>query len=152
MQGMFYNMNNIEVLDLSGFDTSQVTNMDGMFSACTNIKELNLRNFDTSKVTTMYGMFKKCTSIEELDLSSFDTSKVTSTAWMFEDMLLRKIYVSDKWNLDNVIDSDGMFDSVYNLVGGKGTVYTYSYTDKTYGRVDEGIENPGYLTYKNYEL
>ncbi|WP_245792231.1 BspA family leucine-rich repeat surface protein, partial [Enterococcus termitis] len=62
-------------LDLSKFDTSNVTSMYGLFyrSAATS---LDLSNFDTSKVTDMSSMFRE-SAVTSLDLSNFDTSKVT---------------------------------------------------------------------------
>ena len=81
MYQMFYN-STATSLDLSSFDTSNVKNMGAMFreSAATEIK--GLENFDTSNVTDMSEMFSgsKATS---LDLSSFDTSNVTNMSDMF---------------------------------------------------------------------
>ena len=44
-------------LDLSSFDTSNVTNMSSMFRD-SQATTLDLSSFDTSKVTTMYHMFR----------------------------------------------------------------------------------------------
>ena len=78
---MFYG-SKATTLDLSSFDTSNVTNMNFMFrnSDATEIKGLN--RFNTSKVTDMFYMFynSKATT---LDLSSFDTSNVTDMGSMF---------------------------------------------------------------------
>ena len=65
------------------FDTSSVENMSEMFFLCENLISLDLRNFDTSKVTDMRGMFFECTNLISLDLRSFDTSKVTNMYGMF---------------------------------------------------------------------
>ena len=40
-------------LDLSDFDTYNVTNMSYMFSFCNYLTDLDLSNFNTSKVTNM---------------------------------------------------------------------------------------------------
>ena len=61
---------------------------------------------------------------------------------------LKTIYASDKFNTDNVTNSSYMFTSCTNLVGGSGTKYNSSYTDKTYARIDGGTSNPGYFTAK----
>ena len=70
-------------IDVSSFDTSNVTNMSRMFrsSAATEIK--GLENFDTSNVTEMSSMFKNSV-VTTLDLSSFDTSNVTDMSAMFD--------------------------------------------------------------------
>ena len=50
---MFYNCQDITEIDLSYFNTSEVTNMTYMFLRCTKLTSLNLSNFNTSKVTNM---------------------------------------------------------------------------------------------------
>ena len=71
-------------LDLSDWDTKNITNMNAMFHGCDNLTSIEgLNNFNTSNVTNMNHMFYKCSSLTSLDLSSFDTSKVTDMAYMF---------------------------------------------------------------------
>lgn len=70
-------------LDVSGFDTSSVTNMNNMFDGCVYVKELDVSDFDTSKVTRMDYMFYGCEYVRELDVSGFDTSNVTDMTGMF---------------------------------------------------------------------
>lgn len=65
-------------IDLSGWDTSNVTDMGEMFSGCTALKNIDVSRFNTSKVTSMGSMFKDCSSLTSLDVSSFNTSKVNS--------------------------------------------------------------------------
>ena len=50
----------LKELNLSNFNTNNVTNMIGMFSGCSSLKELNLSNFNTNNVTDMEGMFYEC--------------------------------------------------------------------------------------------
>ena len=45
MNTMFQACYELENLDLSNFDTSNVTNMSWMFNQCNNLKYLNLLNF-----------------------------------------------------------------------------------------------------------
>lgn len=95
---------NLEELELSGFDTSNVTNMGGMFRDCSKLTHLDLSHFNTSKVTNMYGMFENCSSLTELDLSSFDTFNVTNMSFMFNKC--RKLTSLDVSSFDtsNVTD------------------------------------------------
>ena len=44
MNGMFNGCNSLTVLDLSGFNTSNVTRMNDMFPNCNNLEELDLKN------------------------------------------------------------------------------------------------------------
>ena len=62
---------------------------------------------------------------------------------------LKTIYVSNKFNTNNVVSSSNMFLRCTSLVGGSGTVYDSSKIDKTYARIDGGTSNPGYFTSKN---
>lgn len=39
-------------LDVSNFDTSNITNMECMFDGCDNLTDLNLSDFDTNSVNT----------------------------------------------------------------------------------------------------
>ena len=134
-------------LDLSSFDTSSVTDMSNMFFGSEATVITGLNNFNTSKVTTMESMFS-ISKASILDLSSFDTSKVTNMEDMFWYAKVKTIYASDKFLTDNVTSSTSMFYKSTNLVGGAGTVYNSSYTDKTYARIDKS-GTPGYFTLKN---
>ena len=73
----------LKTIDLSEFDTSQVTSMYEAFYQCSNLTSIDLTNVNTSKVTDMDMMFKECTNLTSLDVSNFDTSNVTSMASMF---------------------------------------------------------------------
>ena len=54
-----------------------------MFSWCPSLKELNLSNFNTNNVTNLSGMFYGCSSLKELNLSNFNTNNVTYMEYMF---------------------------------------------------------------------
>ena len=54
-----------------------------MFSVCSSLKELNLSNFNTNNVTDMYSMFYECSSLNELNISNFNTNNVTNMRYMF---------------------------------------------------------------------
>ena len=86
MQFMFSGMSSLTTLDLSNFDTSQVTDMKYMFRDTSSLTTLNLSNFDTSRVTNMEVMFYGMSSLTSLDLSNFDTSQVKYMNYMFSYM------------------------------------------------------------------
>ena len=75
MKGMFQDCHKLEYLNLSNFNTNNVTDMSYMFNYCVELKQIN-NNFYISKVITMYSMFKDCQKLEYLDLSHFNTSNV----------------------------------------------------------------------------
>ncbi len=80
---LFYNLSKLTTLDMSVFNTSNVTKMDYMFDNCSTLTSLDVSNFDTSKVTYMTCMFYDCSALTGLDLSNFNTSKVTNMRGMF---------------------------------------------------------------------
>ena len=109
MNQMFQECSSLRKLDLSNFDTSQVTNMSYMFFDCNNLIELYLNSFDTSQVTDMGGMFSGCSKLTILDLSNFDTSLVTNMYRMFYNC--SSLIVLDLRNIDTsqVTDVYSMF-------------------------------------------
>ena len=79
---MFNDCPKLASLDLSGLDTSDVTNMSNMFSYCWSLTSLDLSPLDTSNVTDMSYMLSGCSKLTSLDLSPLDTSKVTNMSYM----------------------------------------------------------------------
>ena len=88
---MFYYCSNLTSLDLSSFNTSNVTNMTNMFYECRNLTSLDLSLFNTSKITIMSSMFGYCNGLTSLDLSSFDTSNVNAWSATFDCASLEQI-------------------------------------------------------------
>ena len=91
MHEMFRDCSKLESLDLSGFNTSNVSGgtqssngMGFMFYGCSSLKSLDVSSFDTSKLTYMRCMFAYCSSLETLDLSNFNTANVTDMQFMFQ--------------------------------------------------------------------
>jgi surface protein len=116
MRSMFHNCINLTQLDVSNFNTSQVTYMDAMFHSCTNLTQLDVSNFDTSQVTYMYGMFSACNKLTQLDLSNFNTSNVDNMQSMFNGCNnLTQLDVSN-FNTSNVTNMENMFYNTSKLV------------------------------------
>ena len=112
---MFAYCSSLTSLDLSGFDTSNVTNMIFMFRECSSLTSLDVSGFDTSNVTEMNAMFDNCSSLTSLDVSGFDTSNVTSMNGMFENCRsLRSLDVSG-FDTSNVTSMYGMFENCRSL-------------------------------------
>ena len=84
MSYMFEN-SSIKSLNLSSFNTQNVTNMAGMFYNCSKLKSLNLSSFNTQKVNNMSHMFYNCSNLNSLNLSSFNTQKVSQMFLMFSE-------------------------------------------------------------------
>ena len=77
--------NACKIVGLEHLDLSQATSTVYMFNGCENLTSLNLSSFNTANVTEMRAMFRKCRALTALDLSSFNISKVTDMSCMFAD-------------------------------------------------------------------
>ena len=142
MYGMFCYCNSLTYLNLSSFNTSNVINMNNMFYGCNSLINLDISNFNVKNVTNMGNMFAVCSNLIVLDLSSFETIKVTDMRSMFkQNKSLKTIYVSDSWNMSNVIESADMFSGCISLTGAVPF-------DSTKTDVSMANYTNGYFTYK----
>ena len=115
MRYMFFRCENLTSLDVSNFNTSNVTDMKQMFYCCSELISLDLSNFNTSNVTNMASMFGGCEKLILINVSNFDTSKVIYMAAMFEDChKLASLDVSN-FNTSNVTSMGYMFHNCYRL-------------------------------------
>ena len=84
---MFYECSNIINIDLSSFNTKNVTNMSDMFYYCKELKNIDLSSFNTQKVNDIvdkYGnIFYGCSRLERVILN-------------FEESKIKKLIQSDK--------------------------------------------------------
>ena len=147
MDNLFCNCSSLQSIDLSSFNTESLLSAPAMFSGCTSLTTLNLGNFNTASLEYLYSMFEDCQSLTSLDLSSFNTENVKYINAMFKNCSnLKTILVdAEDWKTDNVIESEDMFTGCTSIVGGNGTTYDDSHTDKEYARIDE-YGWPGYLS------
>ncbi len=124
LSSLFQQCENIVYLDLSGWDTSGVTNFTNMFYQCYTLTEIkgiedfnftkavnlgamfyqdfDLRGLDTSKwqtstsLTNFSTTFYNCRHLENLDLSGFITDNVTSYNTLFSGCIsLKEINLSN---------------------------------------------------------
>lgn len=116
MSMMFYKSTSLKSIDVSGFDTSKVVNMSYMFEGCSNLEILDLSNFKTSNVSLMQGMFWDCQKLKNIDVSNFNTGKVTSMNRMFWNCKsLIEIDLSN-FNTSNVTDMYALFQGCEKLI------------------------------------
>ena len=108
-------MSNLTNIDMSGFNTEKVKNMNYMFYQLNKLTTLNLSNFNTSNTTSMRGMFDGLGRITGLNLSSFDTRNVTDMAQMFSSLSNLTSLDLSNFNTQNVTDMEQMFFYVYKL-------------------------------------
>lgn len=85
LQQMFYKDENLESINLSELDTSNVTSMAYAFQECKKVKFLgSLNKWDVSKVTSFYSTFLYTMQLRTLgDISGWDVSNATNMCQMF---------------------------------------------------------------------
>ena len=111
MCNMFSGCSKLTSLDVSKFNTVNVTDMSGMFNNCSKLPSLDVTNFNTEKVTNMSYMFSKCQTLLSLDVTNFNTEKVTNMSFMFSKcQTLTSLDVS-KFNTVNVMNMNRMFSN-----------------------------------------
>ena len=116
MVSMFSQCSSLRSLDLSSFNTSKVIDMNLMFYMCTNLESIDLSSFDTENLQQMAHMFYSCTKLEMLDLSSFATPNMTSMLCAFQYCKnLKKIYVTSAFTTDKVTEGPYAFAGCVNL-------------------------------------
>ena len=122
MSNMFYNCGNLTSLEgIEEWDTSSVTSMSNMFQNCWSLTSLEgIENWDTSKVTDMANVFRDCKKLTSLDLSSFDTSKATNMTGMFNGCNNLTSLDLSEWDTSKVANMGGMFQSCKNLTNLEG--------------------------------
>jgi surface protein len=113
---MFLKCKNIIELDLSHFNTNNVTNMSGMLQTCESLKKLNLTNFQTKNVRDMSFMFYECESLTSLNLSHLNTEKAINMDCMFDRCISLKSLDLSNLNATNVKSMTCMFWGCRSLI------------------------------------
>ncbi|MBP6942669.1 MAG: BspA family leucine-rich repeat surface protein [Candidatus Buchananbacteria bacterium] len=102
--------------DVSGWDVSQVTNMNSMFEGATSFNNGDATNAQnhplswgsaTARVTNMQGMFTNAAAFNQA-VSSWDTSSTTAMGYIFSGATLFNQDVST-WNVEQVTSLDNAF-------------------------------------------
>ena len=66
LAGLFKGCKNMLRADLSGFDTSNVSDMSSMFEGCVRLSDLDLSSFDTYACSDMTNMFHQCAALSDI--------------------------------------------------------------------------------------
>ena len=84
-----------------------------MFNQCSKLIDLDLSNFDTRNVTDMSMMFMGCKSLSKLDLTSFDTHNVTKNTFMIGKNVTCPIYIGTNFTL---IEADTGYAGIFQII------------------------------------
>ena len=129
MSSTFCNCRSLTSLDVSNFDTTNATAMSTMFCGCYSLTSLDVSKFNTENVTLMNHMFCNCPSLTSLDVSNFDTSKVTAMGSMFNNCSsLTNLIFGSKWGTQTSTAANALELDLSAL----GSRKSYKLTDETY--------------------
>ena len=136
MSFMFAYDDNLNSLDLSKFDTSQVITFEAMFVGCEKLTSIaGLNNWKTKSATNMSSMFAYDYSLQKLDLSSFDTRNATQYNFFLGDNKLWYLKIGKYTQLK---DDCGLPEAP------KDTLFPSEFPNKP-----ENPKNPEYKTSQN---
>ena len=101
----------LEVVNISGWDTSNVTTMENMFCFCDKLKNIiGIENLDVLKLKRANFMFDSCENLVELDLTNWNPISLQRAWGMFDDCLNLKIIKNiENWQFPNIKDVSYMF-------------------------------------------
>ena len=114
---MFCKLANVQSLDVAGFDTSKVENMGGMFVDCASLKSIAVGSWDVSNVKFMDNMFRGCSSLEELEGAEYwSTGNAETMGQMFDGCSsLKSVNASDWHATSKLYNMGGMFHGCASL-------------------------------------
>lgn len=151
LEDAFYLMSKLQTVNVSNWDTSNVTNMKYVFCSCSKLNTiiglntwntqsatsfysmfngleitslLDISNWNVSNVTNMYNMFRMCDLLESIDLSSWDVSNVTNFSYIFHSCKVlssESIHSLDNWNVSSGTKFTNAFRNVPEYPNWNGT-------------------------------
>ncbi len=83
MNSMFRDLDELDVINLTGMIAQNVTDMSNLFNGCDMMATATGGLFDPTVITNITGMFAGCNSLTSLDFRNFDTKDVTDMASLF---------------------------------------------------------------------
>ena len=105
----------LDVLDVTGWKTSNVVNMSNLFQNCTAKSIVGLDTWNTSNVTTMQSMFYDCANLVSFDVSKFDMRNVYNVSCMFYGCTSLEEMDISMWDKSYISSAGAMFQKCSSL-------------------------------------
>ena len=115
MRSMFSSCSSLTSLDVTHFNTANVTDMSSMFYSCSSLASLDVTDFNTANVENMSNMFRDCIGLISLDVTHFNTAKVTNMSFMFSRCSSLISLDVTHFNTENVTNMRNMFSGCSSL-------------------------------------
>lgn len=114
LQDLFYKNTNIAHINVSNWDTSNITSLVFTFASMPNLESVDFAEWDVSNVTSFFALFDGSMKIENIDVSKWDTSSAINMGWMFNRNNLKHLDVSN-FNTSKVTNMFAMFSGSLSL-------------------------------------
>ena len=102
---MFNQCQSLESLDLTKFDTSEVTSISNLFSNCLSLKTIDISEMNFKNVVLMDYTFRNCTSLTNINLTNFKTdSAQVMKGLFFGCSSLKSIEIRNLLNVSTLSD------------------------------------------------
>ncbi|MDQ8221029.1 BspA family leucine-rich repeat surface protein [Enterococcus faecium] len=98
----FINNRNITEVDLSGLDSSSVTNLQELFKNCSNLLTATLTGMNTQNVSSFKSMFYECSKLTTVNVTGLNTASVTDMSYLFYNCFALKDIDLNGWNTTKV--------------------------------------------------
>jgi surface protein len=119
MSELFYDLYgySFSTIDISGWNTSNVNNMNSMFDGCSTLKKIiGLENLNVENVKDMDFMFSGCKELSEINISKWNTKNLNFSRLMFNKCYkLKNIIGIENFKTDNIYKANSMFNSCKKL-------------------------------------
>ena len=116
---MFSNCQSLAFLDVNNWDMISGCSLNSMFSY-SGITDIDLSKWDTSNISNLSNLFFNCTKLKQIDLHTWNTKSVSTCYWLFRGCSSLEFINIDGWNTCNVYDMDRMFGECPKLITIKG--------------------------------
>ena len=136
---MFRDCPSLKYVDVSDWDTSNVTTINQTFKACSSLTSLDLSSWDTTNVTSYYQTFNGCESLQYLDISNFN---MLSSA---TDINTHIIACKNLVYIGMLYCNSETINIIVNQIGGTRTIW---YSD---AKLEDLIKKEN-ITYKEYKM
>ena len=80
---MFKDCSKLKNIDLSKFNTQNVSNLEGIFMGCSSLDAVDLKNLDARNIKSVSKMFYGCKKLKNIDISSF--KNITKQNILFDE-------------------------------------------------------------------
>ena len=101
---MFHSCKDINEIDFSNFDSSQVNNIGCMFRYTSSLITLNLANFNTSKIISYGSMFDCCNNLKYINLKIMNESDIKKYDFIINQLPNNNVMICvNKNDKENII-------------------------------------------------